>query len=106
MGLGKGGGPGLGKIKVKRVKLAEPWGGVGAGQREEFERGESGRGCLSQAWGPRHQWPPRASGRTAGLTGGDGEFGPLDGLPHLLPVSQCDQLHPAEVHRLVLPAQV
>lgn len=101
--MGKGGGPGLGKIKVKRVKLAEPWGG---GQGEEFEKAESGRECLSQAWGPRHQWLPRASGRTAGLTGGDGEFGPLDGLPHLLAVSQCDQLHPAEVHRLVLPPQV
>lgn len=30
-GVGKGGGPGLGKIKVKRVKLAEPWGGKGRG---------------------------------------------------------------------------
>ena len=41
-GMGKGGGPGLGKIKVKRVKLAEPWGGNGRRERSLREESEGG----------------------------------------------------------------
>ena len=41
-GMGKGGGPGLGKIKVKRVKLAEPWGGDGRRERSLREESEGG----------------------------------------------------------------
>ena len=99
-GMGKGGSPELGKIKVK---LVEAWGGVGGEGRGVWEK--SGGGGLDQACITRCQQPPRASG-TAGLTGGDGEIGPIDGLPHLFAICLCDQLHPAEVHRLVLPPQV
>ena len=40
--MGKGGGPGLGKIKVKRVKLAEPWGADGRRERSLREESEGG----------------------------------------------------------------
>lgn len=36
------------------------------------------------------------------LTRGDGEFGPLNGLPHLYAFTPCFQLDMAEVHRLIL----
>lgn len=41
-----------------------------------------------------------------GLTVGDGECGPLNGLPHLLAISKCVQLDSAKVRRLVLLPQV
>lgn len=40
------------------------------------------------------------------LTVGDGECGPLNGLPHLLAISKCVQLDSAKVRRLVLLPQV
>lgn len=75
----------------ERVKLAEAWGGERGGERSLRE----GVSRKIGAWagpgpclGDEGTMQGGCGGcRAAGLTVGNGEFGPWDGLPHLFAIS-------------------
>ena len=122
MGAGPGGGneekwkgrqPRFGEDLGEKGKVVRGLGKSVGGERERSLREGSGREGLGQAWGMRVSVACRslsgvgvAAARAAGLTAGDREVGPQDGLPHLPAANQCVQLDTAEVDTLVLPPQV
>lgn len=106
--MGREGTPGVGKIKEKGSSWQRP--GEESGARRGSERRQEEWG-LGQAWGRGPQWPPSPSGghggcRAVGLTGDDGQFGPIDGLPRLAALCPCVQSDLAEIRSLVLFPQV